>query len=229
MVEPLIIRSRQASIARTQISAQHQFMQRNSIEILPGLGRCPHCGVAAPLLVQIWRGTPPSAHSEPQVWGCYYCSRCGGLITAKTSSEYNLVNGYIDEVYPAAPAAHEDIPDVARRFLQQAMDTIHAPDAAAVMAGAAVDAMLKKLGYEDGSVYSRIDKALEQNKLTLGMAEWAHAVRLGSNRPRHADKDNPHVSPDEAKQSVQFAEALGTFLFVLSAKIERGIAAADAA
>jgi hypothetical protein len=143
--------------------------------------------------------------------------------------EANLMNGYVDEVYPPAPSAHEDIPDIARRFLQQAMDTIHAPDAAAVMAGAAVDAMLKELGYENGSVYSRIDSALADNKLTKGMAEWAHVVRLGSNRPRHADKEQPHVSPDEAKQSVEFAEALGNFLFVLSAKIYRGIAAADAA
>lgn len=104
---------------------------------------------------------------------------------------------------------------------------MHAPDAAAVMAGAAVDAMLKNLGYEKGSVYTRIDDALADNKLTKGMAEWAHVVRLGSNRPRHADKEAPHVSPEEAKRSVDFAEALGNFLFVLSGKIDRGIAAAD--
>lgn len=141
--------------------------------------------------------------------------------------ETNLVNGYVEAVFPAAPLAHNDIPEIARKFLQQAMDTLHAPDAAAVMAGAAVDAMLKELGYKDGSVYKRIDEALANNQLTKGMAEWAHVVRLGSNRPRHADKENPHVTPQEAKQSVDFAEALGNFLFVLSARIDRGIAAAD--
>ncbi|MGY5800595.1 DUF4145 domain-containing protein [Rhizobium sp. LEGMi12c] len=115
---------------------------------------------------------------------------------------------------------------IARRFLQQAFETLHAPDAAAVMAGSAVDAMLKASNYCDGSLYTRIDQALKDGLLTRGMADWAHSVRLGSNRPRHADTEKPHVSYDEAKQSVEFAEALGNFLFVLTAKIERGITAA---
>jgi hypothetical protein len=110
--------------------------------------------------------------------------------------------------------------------LQQAYDVLHAPDAAAVMAGSAVDAMLKHHDYTEGSLYARIDEALEDNLLTKGMADWAHEVRLGSNRPRHADKEDPHVSPVEGKQSVEFAEALGNFLFVLTARIDRGIQAA---
>lgn len=131
-------------------------------------------------------------------------------------------------VFPDAKTAHEDIPEPARTFLQQAFETLHAPDAAAVMAGSAVDAMLKKHGLEAGSLYARIDEALTKNLLTQGMADWAHRVRLGSNRPRHADKDTPHVSPDEAKQSVEFAEALGNFLFVLTARVNRGLEAAGA-
>ena len=91
------------------------------------------------------------------------------------------------------------------------------------MAGSAVDAMLKDLGYNEGSLYSRIDKAFEDHLLTKGMAEWAHSVRLGSNRPRHSDVNEPHVSASEARRSVDFAEALGDFLFVLSAQIKRGI------
>jgi hypothetical protein len=132
-------------------------------------------------------------------------------------------------IYPDTKRAHEDIPSVARNYLQQAYETLHAPDAAAVMAGSAVDAMLKEKGYAKGSLYERIDKALNDNVLTQGMANWAHEVRLGSNRPRHSDVERPHVSPDEAKQSVEFAEALGSFLFVLTAKIERGIEAANKA
>jgi hypothetical protein len=86
--------------------------------------------------------------------------------------------------------------------------------------------MLKELGYSEGSLYARIDKAAEDGVLTKGMAQWAHSVRLEANRPRHADKDKPNVSPEEAKQSVEFTEALGSFLFVFTKRIERGIAAA---
>lgn len=137
----------------------------------------------------------------------------------------------VDRIWPDEKIAHEDIPQPARTFLQQAFETLHAPDAAAVMAGSAVDAMMKAKGYDDKkkSLYHRIDDALSDNLLTKGMADWAHSVRLGSNRPRHADAEKPHVSPAEAQQSVEFAEALGQFLFVLTAKIDRGIEAANQA
>ena len=61
------------------------------------------------------------------------------------------------------------------------------------------------------------------------MGKWAHSVRSGSNRPRHADAENPHVSAEEAKQSVEFADALAQFLFVLTAKIQAGIESAKKA
>ncbi|UXT48854.1 DUF4145 domain-containing protein [Agrobacterium tumefaciens] len=142
-------------------------------------------------------------------------------------------NTYLGEtaadIYPAPKTAHEDIPEVARNFLQQAFNVLHAPDAAAMVAGSAVDAMLKEKGYKKDTLYTRIDQALKDGVLTQGMADWAHSVRLGSNRPRHADAEKPHVSHDEAKLSVEFAEALGHFLFVLTARIERGIADAQEA
>lgn len=131
--------------------------------------------------------------------------------------------------YPKARTVHEDIPDRAKNYLKQAIETLHAPDAAAVMSGSAVDAMLKAIGFEKGSVYKRIDDAVAAQKLTASMGEWAHQVRLGSNRPRHADEDHPHVSPEEAAQSVEFAEALAYFLFVLTKRIERGTEAAKSA
>jgi len=134
----------------------------------------------------------------------------------------------IEEIFPKPQAAHEDIPERARRYLQQAYETLHAPDAAAMLAGSAVDAMLKELGLKAGSLYSRIDEAVSQNLITANMAEWAHEVRLGSNRPRHADLEEPHVTREEAQTAVEFAEALGNFVFVLKAKIDRGIERAKA-
>lgn len=199
-----------------------------NIIVLKGVERCPHCAVANPLIVQYWAGMTSNAIGHQECWALFACTRCGSGIAARGPHPTHLENGWAEDTYPTAPKAHSDIPDIARTFLQQAMDTLHAPDAAAVMAGSAVDAMLKELGYSNGSVYNRIDEALKENKLTQGMADWAHEVRLGSNRPRHADVNRPHVTVDEAKQSVEFAEALANFLFVLTARIQRGIQAAAA-
>jgi|TARA_R100000049_G_C1922126_1_gene67170 hypothetical protein len=201
------------------------------IPTLNAVDKCPHCGVASPYLPLQWQGhTKGSKDSHVRLWGVFLCNSCGGLIAAASNNpDYlDFVLNYPNLIFPTPKRANEDIPEVARRYLQQAMDTIHAPDAAAVMAGSAVDAMLKDKGFVEGSLYSRIDSALSEGLLTQDMANWAHEVRLGSNRPRHADGDNPHVTSTEAEQSVDFAEALGNFLFVLTARIQRGIVAAQA-
>jgi hypothetical protein len=159
-------------------------------------------------------------------WATARCTSCGGVVLAQGEHNDERVNFPIAAIFPNVRKAHDDIPDLPRAFLQQAFDTLHAPDAAGVMAASAIDAMLKHLGYEDGSLYARIEKAVENGILTKGMSEWAHSVRLGANRPRHADKDNPRLSTEEARRAVEYAEALGDFLFVLTAQINKGIEAA---
>ena len=126
-------------------------------------------------------------------------------------------------MFPQLPDVAEDLPERAQTYLKQAYDTRAAPDACAVMASSAVDAMLKAKGYAEGTVFARINKASEDGILTSDMASWAHHVRLEGNRPRHADDENPHVSPDEAQACIDFAEALGNFLFVITARVERGL------
>lgn len=204
----------------------------NMGEQLDEVSRCPHCGVANPSLMMLWRSgelLPRSTPGPRNRWAIYRCTTCGQAVSAQGFWEDNRANAEVVALFPTPKQAHEDIPDIARRFLQQAYETLNAPDAAAVMAGSAVDAMLKAKGLKEGSLYTRIDAAVERHILTEAMGDWAHEVRLGSNRPRHADEERPHVSEEEAQQAVEFAEALGNFLFVLTAKIERGIERAKSA
>ena len=203
-------------------------MQMNEAE-LSGISRCPHCSVANPRLTQVWSAQELNrANNGPKrAWAVWACGTCGHAVLGKGEGRReNTHIAPVEQLFPRPRTAHEDIPPMARTFLQQAYDTLHAPDAAAVMAASAVDAMLKALGYSDGTLYARIDKATEDGVLTKGMAQWAHSVRLEANRPRHADKKSPHLTPEEAKQSVEFTEALGAFLFVFTKRVERGIAAA---
>lgn len=200
------------------------------INRLEHLSRCPHCGVARPVFVNIFRSTqliPRATEGPKSRWALFACTSCGKCVSAQGEYGHDSETADVISTYPTPKQAHDDLPPVAKKFLQQAYETLHAPDAAAVMAGSSVDAMLKEYDYTDGSVYHRIEEAVKDHLLTEAMGEWAHSVRLGSNRPRHADAENPHVSPEEARQSVDFAEALGNFLFVLSAQIQRGIKAAQ--
>ncbi|MEO7680189.1 MAG: hypothetical protein ABIS14_05775, partial [Sphingomonas sp.] len=75
------------------------------------------------------------------------------------------------EIIPQVKSIDADVPLRARTYLSQAINSLSSPDGAVMLAGSAVDAMLKIIGYTEGSVYSRIEKAVEDNILTSPMGE----------------------------------------------------------
>ena len=92
-----------------------------------------------------------------------------------------------------------------------------------MLSASCIDAMLKVKGYKDGSLYKRIEKAVEDHLITAEMAKWAHQVRLGANDERHADEDAELPNSNDAEKLIDFTTALAQFLFVLPARIEQGI------
>ncbi len=198
--------------------------------------RCPQCGVARPTLNyqhHFWDHT--RVGDLIPTWFTYMCASCGNLVAALALltrhdvQDQNLViirltnqNSPAIQILPEERTVDADIPERPRKYLSQAINSLSAPDGAVMLAGSAVDAMLKIKGYSDGSVYARINQAVTDHVLTKEMGEWAHAVRLEANKPRHADADDPHSSDSEAQQSIQFAQALGEYLFALPARVERG-------
>lgn len=98
-----------------------------------------------------------------------------------------------------------------------------------MLAASSVDSMLKAKGFTSGSLYSQIDEAVKQHLITVEMAKWAHDVRLDANDQRHADDEAPLPDSEQANKCVEFATALAQFLFVLPARVERGMKNAHAA
>lgn len=92
-----------------------------------------------------------------------------------------------------------------------------------MLTASAVDAMLKAQGYKEGSLYNRIDKAAEEHVITTNMAMWAHEIRLEANEQRHADDSVSLPTEVEAKRCLDFAVALGQFMFVLPSRVEKGL------
>ena len=92
-----------------------------------------------------------------------------------------------------------------------------------MLAASAVDAMLKDKGYNEGSLYSRINEAKDDHLITEGMAAWAHNIRLDANDQRHADQGAGLPKQEDASRCLEFAQALGQFLYVLPARVERGL------
>lgn len=186
------------------------------------LSRCPHCSVDTPNLTFAGQFQPASSAGVTRYWRAYICARCAGVVTANAY-------GWDQEVlaiFPSSQDVSEDLPDRAREYLNQALNSLSSPAGAVMLAASAVDAMLKAKGLSSGSLYSRIDEAVKAHLITAEMAEWAHDVRLDANDQRHSDQDVPLPDQAQAKKCVEFATALGQFLFVLPARVERGIKSA---
>lgn len=184
------------------------------------LSRCPHCNVDTPSLISVHQVETTNFQTQNnRKWRIYKCSRCGGLVIA-SSNQYGSA---VKEVYPKSRNVDTAIPEKARTFLEQALHSLQAPAGAVMLAASAVDAMLKDKGYKDGHLHPRIEQAAKDHLITEEMARWAHKVRLGANEQRHADESAQLPTPEEAQMSVEFALALGEFMFVLPERVRRGL------
>jgi hypothetical protein len=184
------------------------------------LERCPHCAVANPnLRMQYQLETRDHTGEIHRLWYVYVCSNCGGVVTA-----WALKPGLeVVEIFPCPTQVSEDILKTPKAYLLQAIASVHAPAGAVMLAASAVDSMLKEINYKKGSLYDRIEQAVKDNLITSEMARWAHDVRLDANDQRHADETVGLPNTEDAKRVIDFATAFAEYLFVLPAKIKRGL------
>ncbi len=184
------------------------------------IDRCPHCSVHRPNMnTKVETRTSPSDSPHTRYWKVYACQTCGGCLLAYSNSQ----NGLVEKVYPGLVTVNSHIPERARTYLLQAIESLNSPAGSVMLSASSVDAMLKAKGYRDGSLYSRIDKAADDHVITPEMAEWAHEVRLDANEQRHSDEEAPLPRRRNARRSIEFALALGEFMFVLPARVQRGL------
>jgi hypothetical protein len=113
------------------------------------IARCPYCGTGRPQIALL---SDLQARGNRR-WAIFTATCCAGVLLAqgpegRVTGDPNIT---IERLYPEAKRAATEIPEPARSYLQQAFETLHAPDAAAVMAGSAVDAMLKHLKLVEGT------------------------------------------------------------------------------
>ncbi|MBK7269847.1 MAG: hypothetical protein IPI07_10155 [Flavobacteriales bacterium] len=87
-----------------------------------------------------------------------------------------------------------DIPERAKNFLQQAIDSKGGPSGCVMLCASAVDAMLKaKKNYVEGNLYSRIDKAVLENDyliwpngpMTFGLTPMMNVMPITLRRCLH--------------------------------------------
>ena len=196
------------------------------------MARCPQCGVAKPLITKV--GSASFHYKHPNTTQCYRwhftaeCSHCHRHILFYGATQSNIDTSReepsrleILQTFPSLEVISDALPPLAAKFLQQAIESRHAPDGALMLAASAIDAMLKDKGLTNGSLYSRIKSASDQNLLTSEMAAWAHEIRLSANEPRHADEEFTGATAEDAEQILAFTRALGEYLYDLPSRVKK--------
>ncbi|MBW1613662.1 MAG: DUF4145 domain-containing protein [Deltaproteobacteria bacterium] len=184
------------------------------------LKRCPHCQIANPNIIQQNHFETQDANGGNQrIWITYVCQSCGGALLGSRTKSGNQAQ----QLFPEPTMIEECIPEKAREFLNQAINSLNAPAGSIMLSASSIDAMLKDIGYKEGSLFERIEKAVKDNRLTPGMSEWAHLIRLEANDQRHADDKAELPNEEDARKIVDFAIALAQFLYVLPNKVKMGI------
>ena len=182
------------------------------------LDRCPQCKTANPTLEHRWEAM--NAHGL--LTGIFQCSKCSNYIFIQY---WGFGESSSVKIYPNM-TIHIDgnIPQSAARFLKQAIETPGSPDASIMTSASALDMMLQEHDLKAGTLHVRIDQAAEQHLITEDMANWGHHVRLEANDSRHPETEKTAPTQEDAEQNLEFVLALAEILFVLPARVTRGLA-----
>lgn len=187
------------------------------------LERCPHCGVSNPGMPVKYHLTTTGTNGVSRLWKFYACTRCGGTVCASAKADGSDVEKLpVLDHFPKTYSINKAIKGRAFDYLQQAMQCLHAPSGAILLASSSVDAMLKHHKYTEGSFHDRIEEAAKDHLITEDMKDWAHTVRLEGNIERHADNTAPLPTEEDAKRTLDFALALGEYLYVLPERVKLG-------
>lgn len=89
-------------------------------------------------------------------------------------------------------------------------------DASAVMCGRALEALCNVLSAKGSTLYERLASLRASGKIDDRLLAWAHGVRIIRNGAAH-DVDTA-TTLEDARDALDFTEALLTYIFVLDAR-----------
>jgi len=151
------------------------------------------------------------------------CRRCNGPFLVREAlygvpGEFETVT---DEVvlYPTTLGPKlEGLPDSVARSLAQAHRSYSTSsyDACAVMCRRALEALCKTLSANGRDLARRLADLNENGRIDARLLDWAHGVRLVGNEAAH-DVETP-VTAEDARDILEFTEAVLTYVFTLDVK-----------
>jgi len=180
-----------------------------------GATECPHCRTFALFTSAVngmWAHNPtdPATH-----FSLYDCNHCRGIILVVCGDESELW-----DIYPASRTVPDHLPPALEQEFREAVSNLNrgAWKSALAMARATLQLAVRERSAEGNNLAEEIEDLAAKHILTTDMAEWAREVRLGGNLALHP-KAGQSVSPEEATEIIDFADALLTYLYTIPAQV----------
>jgi hypothetical protein len=150
----------------------------------------------------------------------YQCRNCMAYVQVFWSAaEHSIGHPLYDfKVLPwplGKPQPSENWPPDVQRFWVQSHSSLGGEnwDAAAVMARSAVQITVRDKGAVGKSLYSEIEDLAAKGDLPPLMKEWSHEVRELGNDSAHPEPNKPAMTPQDARDIVQFLDSLLLYLY----------------
>ncbi len=196
---------------------------------------CPQCNilVSARVIASAnggFRSENPVDPADSEYHGEHYsialCGRCSEPFLIRESL-YGVPGEFetVTEEKVLYPSDHrlplDDAPASVTRAYDQATRAFSAGlyEPSALMCRKAIDAAAISLGAQGDSLYDRLSALRQAGHIDKRLLDWAHAIRLVGNEAAH----DPHleVSRQDARDILDFTEAILIYLFALNRRFER--------
>ena len=195
---------------------------------------CPRCNiqVEAPVIASGHGGFQSKAASalgevdaeyHGDVFYVALCRRCKEPFLIRQSlygipGEFETITSE-EVLYPISSRFPlEGVPEATRRSYNQAVRCYSSSsfDACALMCRRSLEALCKEFAVTTGSLQTKLDTLFKQSVIDSRLVEWAHSIRAVGNEAAH-DTDT-ELSQDDAKDALDFTEAILMYVFVLGSR-----------
>lgn len=153
---------------------------------------------------------------------CIRCNRPLLVREARTLVEgLDLPASHPSRVYPPEVTMPEAVPVVVAQPYREAHQAYRVKiyNACAAMCRKTLEAVCGHYGESKGVLSRRLDRLLQRGVIDRAMFDWTQELRLSGNKGAHADPEN--VTETEAKDLLEFAQALLLYAFELPERLQR--------
>lgn len=151
------------------------------------------------------------------------CPRCNSPFLIKRSlygvpGEFETVTNEVVLFPQGSSFSDEGIPDSVQRAYEQARKCYSASsyEACALMCRRCLEALCKTVSAPGKSLQAKLDALAATEVIDKRLTQWAHGVRAIGNEAAHDTETE--LNKDDAKDALDFTEALLTYVFTLNAR-----------